>query len=301
MSLPEQRDNEEKLSIKKRSSSLESIKELPENTKNIKCEEKSNINIKKILALNKTKTNQKEKSFYNYPINTSKKIKFFGSTYKSIILNYPNSNISKVNLNKKTNYLPSITNTTRIKNIENFYLTVQSKESEEKKKNIINKCMVTKSANSIFNKKKKSLDNETNIYLLSEINNLRNSFISNYSYLDQVNLYRTILKNQMINRHKFQHSQKHKYIFSYTKEKEKREKDLNRLITVNNEESSINPAKNIFYNKAPVDRMTGYEKIYINFSNDDIEKNVTMKKEEKKNKLKKIQLVLPNNIKKHNY
>ena len=89
-------------------------------------------------------------------------------------------------------------------------------------------------------------------------------------YLEKIKIYRKKLKDQMIQRYKIQYSQHSikrsnekeniKFIFNYDDK------------YINNIDENVNKALNIFYGKIPNSKVSGYEKVFLKYSNDSTEK-----------------------------
>lgn len=290
----------------------EEVKEKPkENKKQNSPEKEEKVQTGKFNETSNNKLNLTKKEyynqngFYNYPYKVSSRKRFCPNPLCTVTHCYRMPlNKFKINTNspKQKYYLPPIIKSSNNENLENFYLTSTAKHLEDKLKKT-NKNILSNYKNSnIYQRNNKSLDNnmagnsfnakikyDKNIYNMNKINKI------DYSYLEKVRLHRKILKDQMINRHKFQHSRR--YLTNDTKNDINNNKDNNwdnidNFWLNTNSSEYVTPAKEIFYEKAD-NKMSGFEKIYVNFSSDKLEKNVAMKKMENKKKLNTIELLFP--------
>ena len=223
---------------------------------------------------------------------------------------YINSERKKIqlnNLNLKTE-AKSVGQRKIINKIQ-YYLPVLMEKKKDKLKiypylkesKPINKLGVLKQANLYEIKNNNAnINNENNNSISLHLNTVSNNkkikskkhnfrYKYNYSndgknkklddYLEKIKNYRKRLKDQMIQRYKFQYSQ---HSIKRTNEKENIKFIFNYDDKyINNIDENVDKALNIFYGKIPNSRVSGYEKAFLKYSNDSTEKYLSSEENNK--------------------
>ena len=223
---------------------------------------------------------------------------------------YINSERKKIqlnNLNLKTE-AKSVGQRKIINKIQ-YYLPVLMEKKKDKLKiypylkesKPINKLGVLKQANLYEIKNNNAnINNENNNSISLHLNTVSNNkkikskkhnfrYKYNYSndgknkklddYLEKIKNYRKRLKDQMIQRYKFQYSQ---HSIKRTNEKENIKFIFNYDDKyINNIDENVNKALNIFYGKIPSSKVSGYEKAFLKYSNDSTEKYLSSEENNK--------------------
>ena len=189
---------------------------------------------------------------------------------------------------------PSLNKTKVNKDTKNLSISLKLNtisNHHNKAKNYLLKSNYKTNNNSLSKSKEKEKEKERNIK--NEINNKKiRTKVENY--LDKIKNYRKKLKEQMINRYKSQYSQhgikkdmqhinerNNHFVFNYDSK------------SIHNINDNVDKALKIFYGKIPNAKITGYEKAFLNYSNESTEKYIL--NDETKKQLYNVNLNLIDN------